>query len=200
MAGYSHFRNSVAGRERYEPIYLNQFEVIITPPPAIRGKIGFGGSLMLEHVLKVTNLPEYSGSGSAVAVQKYKFSDRIYAPAKPERTYHQFDIEFEINLNENNDNYIYNALRAWSDLSYDPLTGKQGLKIDYTGPSTDSASVYITQFNRAGSIFREFVFAPVFIGPKKMTETVLDYTQDNGIYRLTAQFSADTYTESRVGQ
>lgn len=199
MAGLSHFKNSVAGPGRYEPIYLNLFEVVITPPPSIRGKIGFGGDLMLKHVLNFKSLPEYSGSGTAVATQNYKFSQRAYAPAKPEKTIHQFTIEFEINLNENNDNYIYNALRAWSDIIYDPLTGRQGLKVDYAGPSSDAASIYVQQFNRAGRIFREFTFSPVFIGPQKMTETALDYTGD-GLYKLTAQFTADSYTEARVGQ
>jgi hypothetical protein len=194
MAGLPHFKNSAAGPGKFEPIYLNQFEVIITPPPAVSGKIGFGNNLMLEHVLKVTSLPEYAGSGSAVVIQNYKFSQRTYAPARPAQTYHQFTIDFEVNLNNANDMYIYNALRAWADLIYNPLTGRQGLKTDYA-----DANIQITQFNRAGLIFRDFVFSPVFIGPNKMTETVLDYTSD-GIYKLTAQFTADSYTESRIGQ
>lgn len=194
MAGLPHFKNSTAGPGKYEPLYLNQFEVIITPPPAVAGKIGFGNNLMLEHVLKVTSLPELAGSGAAVITQNYKFSQRTYAPAKPAQTYHQFTIDFEVNLNNNNDMYIYNALRAWADLIYDPLTGRQGLKADYA-----NASIQVTQFNRAGVIYRDFMFSPVFIGPNKLTETALDYAGD-GIYKLTAQFTADTYTESRIGQ
>lgn len=194
MAGLPHFKNSAAGPGKYEPIYLNQFEVIITPPPAVSGKIGFGNNLMLEHVLKVTSLPEYAGSGSAVVIQNYKFSQRTYAPAKPAQTYHQFTIDFEVNLNNNNDMYIYNALRAWADLIYNPLTGSQGLKVDYA-----DASIQVTQFNRAGLIFRDFMFSPVYLGPAKMTETALDYTAE-GIYKLAVQFTADSYTESRIGQ
>jgi hypothetical protein len=194
MAGLPHFKNSTAGPGKYEPLYLNQFEVIITPPPAVAGKRGFGNNLMLEHVLKVTSLPELAGSGSAVITQNYKFAQRTYAPAKPAQTYHQFTIDFEVNLNNNNDMYIYNALRAWADLIYDPLTGRQGLKVDYA-----DASIQVTQFNRAGVIYRDFMFSPVFIGPNKLTETALDYAGD-GIYKLTAQFTADMYTESRIGQ
>jgi hypothetical protein len=160
----------------------------------VSGKIGFGNNLMLEHVLKVNSLPEYAGSGAAVVIQNYKFSQRTYAPAKPAQTYHQFTIDFEVNLNNTNDMYIYNALRAWADLIYNPLTGRQGLKTDYA-----DASIQVTQFNRAGLIFRDFMFSPVFIGPNKMTETVLDYTSE-GIYKLTVQFTADSYTESRIGQ
>jgi hypothetical protein len=69
MAGLPHFKNSTAGPGKYEPLYLNQFEVIITPPPAVAGKIGFGNNLMLEHVLKVSALPEFAGSGTAVVTQ-----------------------------------------------------------------------------------------------------------------------------------
>lgn len=194
MAGLPHFKNSTAGPGKYEPIYLNQFEVIVTPPPSIAGYVGFGNNLMLEHVLKVSNLPEYAGSGSAVAIQNYKFSNRAYAPARPQQTYHQFTIEFEVNLNNGNDMYTYNALRAWANLVYDPLTGQQGLKVDYA-----DASIQVTHFNRAGLIFREFIFSPVFIGPAKFTETALDYTSE-AIYRLIVQFTADTYKETRIGQ
>ncbi len=35
MAGLPHFSNSVASRNNYEPVYLNQFEVIINPPAGI---------------------------------------------------------------------------------------------------------------------------------------------------------------------
>ena len=35
MAGLPHFSNSTASRNNYEPVYLNQFEVIIQPPAGI---------------------------------------------------------------------------------------------------------------------------------------------------------------------
>jgi hypothetical protein len=89
--------------------------------------------------------------------------------------------------------YTYNALRAWADLVYNPLTGAQGLKRDYA-----DAAITVNVFNRSGQIFREFNFEPVFIGPDKLTEMKLDYASDE-IYRLTATFSADTYTENRLG-
>jgi hypothetical protein len=35
MAGLPHFTNSRAAINNFEPVYLNQFEVIINPPPGI---------------------------------------------------------------------------------------------------------------------------------------------------------------------
>lgn len=193
MAGLPHWRNSTAATKKYEPLYLNQFEVLITPPPAIAGAAGFGDFLMLEHVKKIEGLPEQAASGKLVE-QTYKFAKRMYAPAKPDTTIATLKIDFEVNLKDDNDNYIYNALRAWSDLVYDPLTGAQGLKKDYA-----DALITVNIFNRVGDIYRTFDFSPVFIGPDKMTEMKLDYASDD-IYRLQATFTADTYTESRLGE
>ena len=203
MAGLPHFKNSTAGPARYEPVYLNQFEVIITPPPAIKAKAGWASNLTLEHVKSVKSLPELAGNaGGQLVVQKYKFAERAYAAPKPSTTLHKFTIEFELNLNATNDNYIYNAFRAWADLIYNPMTGQQGLKVDYAGTSADAASVQITMFNRTGAIFREFVFSPVFLDQAKFNELILDYGADaqQSIASLTIPFVADRYVETRVGQ
>ena len=200
MAGLPHFKNSTAGPGRYEPIYLNQFEVIITPPPAVSAKTGFANNLTLEHVKSVTGLPELHGNaGGQLQTQRFKFSERAYAAAKPSSTLAKFKITFELNLDEGNDNYIYNAFRAWSNLIYDPMTGAQGLKKDYAGTVASPAVVQITQFNRTGIIFREFVFSPVFLDQEKFTEQTLSYVDDK-IADLTVGFVADRYVETRVGQ
>jgi hypothetical protein len=203
MAGLPHFKNSAAGPGRFEPIYLNQFEVIIIPPPAVKAKIGFENDLTLEHVKKVTSLPELAGNaGGQIVTQRYKFSERAYAAARPATTLHKFSIEFELNLNDDNDNYIYNAFRAWADLIFNPMTGAQGLKKDYSGVTGDEASIQITQFNRTGSIYRDFVFAPVFLDSGKFNEQTLDYSADGNasIWSLTVPFIADQYVDTRVGQ
>lgn len=200
MAGLPHFKNHTAGPGRYEPLYLNQFEVIITPPPAVAAKIGFNNNLTLEHVKKIGPLPELSGNaGGPLQVQRYKFAERAYAAAKPTTTLSHFTIDFELNLNDNNDNYIYNAFRAWANLIYDPMTGAQGLKRDYAGSSANPAIIQVTHFNRAGLIFREFVFSPVFLDQQKFNELTLEYNQDL-IASLTVPFVADRYVETRIGQ
>lgn len=200
MAGLPHFKNHTAGPGRYEPIYLNQFEVIITPPPAISTKIGFNNNLTLEHVNKVGPLPELSGNaGGTLQVQKYKFAERAYSASKPQTTLSKFTIEFSLNLNDDNDNYIYNAFRAWADLIFNPMTGAQGLKRDYSGTSTNPAIVQVTMFNKAGLIFREFVFNPVFLDSAKFNEWQLNYSEE-GIATMTVPFVSDRYVETRIGQ
>ena len=186
MAGLPHWDNSQAARNYYEPIFLNQFEVIITPPAAITDNV----DLLVEQVLTVEGLPEFMTDG--VSTQKYKFADRAFAKAIPNKTLTTLSITFEVNLNESNNMYVYNTLRGWSDLIYDPLTGRQGLKKDYVG------EIYVAIFNKAGDIFRDFKFQPAFIS-KPFNEMKLDYNTDV-LHKMTVEFTADRAKETRVGQ
>jgi hypothetical protein len=186
MAGLPHWNNSAAAVNYYEPIFQNQFEVIITPPSAITQNV----ELLVEHVLTVDGLPELTAPN--VVTQKYKFAQRSYAEARPESTIADLTIKFTVNLNEENNMYIYNILRGWADLSYDPLTGKQGLKRNYNG------EIYIAITEKEGNIFREFKFKPVIMnGPLSVMK--LDYSS-NELYELTAKFRADAWKETRIGE
>jgi len=195
MAGLPHFKNSKVGQQLFEPLYLNQFTVIITPPSSINNTAI--NDLLVEHVKKITRLPEQAGTGGTVD-QSYRFSKRYFAGAKPKETGAKFTIDFEVNLNNANEMYVYNLFRAWANLVYDPLTGRQGLKKDY---APNGAGVYVGVHNRAGDVYREFNFSPVFVyGDTNLVDDMkLDYTSDL-IYNATFSFIADSYTEVRNGQ
>lgn len=187
MAGLPHWDNSRAATGYFEPVFQNQFELIITPPAAITENV----DLLVEQVISVSGLPEFLTVGDQY--QSYKFAKRAYAKATPATTVvDNLSVKFEVNLNDENNMYVYNTLRGWGDLIYDPLTGRQGLKRDYVG------EIYLGIFNKAGDIFREYRFAPAFL-KSALTPITLDYTGDS-IYQITAVFTADTYKETRIGQ
>jgi hypothetical protein len=186
MAGLPHWNNSQAATNYYEPVFQNQFEVLITPPASITDNV----DIMVEQVLSISGLPEFLTPGTTV--QKYKFAKRAYAAAVPNETLTKLTVDFEVNLNDENNMYVYNTLRGWGDLIYDPLTGRQGLKKDYTG------EIAVAIYNKAGDIFREYKFKPAFL-EQPLTDIKLDYNKDE-IFKLQAKFVCDSYTESRVGQ
>jgi hypothetical protein len=186
MAGLPHFDNSTAAVNYYEPLFLNQFEVIITPPSLIAGATD---GLLVEHVKKISGLPELTGVGTVN--QFYKFAKRTYATGAPKETTATLTIDFEVNLNEENDAYIYNKMRAWGDLTFDPLNGRQGLKADYIG------EIYVAIFNKAQDIYREFRFNPAYLTGGLNTMD-LDYTADK-IHTVTAKFQCDAFKETRIG-
>ena len=70
MAGLPHFKNSTVGRNLFEPLYLNQFTVIITPPASINNNTIT--PLLVEHVKSIKGLPEQAGTGT-LAQQAYRF-------------------------------------------------------------------------------------------------------------------------------
>lgn len=186
MPGLPHWQNSRAAVNYWEPIFQNQFEVIITPPASVTQNV----DLLVEHVLTVQGIPEITPGG--VVEQKYKFATRSYSAALPTSTTADLDIKFTVNLNDDNNMYIYNTLRQWADITFDPMTGGQGLKKDYAGEMT------IVMFNKAQNIFREYRFISV-IPRDGLTPISLDYNS-NSLYEITVKFRSDTWRERRVGE
>ena len=185
MAGLPHYNNSVASTDKYEPIFQNQFEVLITPPSVITQDIG----ILVDQVLSIEGLPEFM---TTPVTQNYKFAKRSYAGAIPNDTVANLTVKFEVNLNKSNGMYVYNTLRGWSDLIYDPQTGRQGLKKDYCG------EIAVVVFNKAGDVFREYKFIPAFVS-EPFNALDLNYTNES-LYQMTAKFRADQTIDTRVGQ
>jgi len=182
-----HFQNSTASRSNYEPVFLNQYEVLFTPPV----NLNFGDNsvqLMTEQVKNVKGLPEITPVGKVE--QFYKFSKRTFAEAKPKDTTAEITIEFEVNLTHELDMYVYNFFRAWADMIYDPETGSMGLKHDYVG----EMQIIIT--NKARQLFRNFKFKPVYL-LDPFNKMDLDYITSN-LYRMTVKFQADDWDEERT--
>jgi len=149
MAGLPHYQNSLYGINKYEPVYLNQFEVIITPPGPV-----LGGNILLEHVNSVSGLTVDKNPDSIE--QKYKFATRNYSGAKPGQTGFDLELNFTVNLNDANSMYVFKTLRQWTDLIYNPVTGAMGLKRDYTG------TIVISIFNKQGDVFRRITCRDCF--------------------------------------
>ena len=184
MAGLPHYRNSKAAMNKFEPVYNAQFEVTLQPPPAVSD-----WSLVMENVLKVdgvdvNRLPE-------IVEQKYKSAKRSFAGGMVDNTTVDIALDFEVNLNEANSMYVYKALRKWCDLIYDPLTGRMGLKRDYTG-----GPMIINYFNKNGDIFRQLKF-PVCFPTTAITPITSDYS-DNEIYRITGFTLRCDYWEETI--
>ncbi len=189
MAGLPHFTNSKAAVNVYEPVFLNQFEIIIQPPPAVSSPIGnMGKTLLVENVLSVSGLAADKNPG--VLEQRYKFSRRRYAASAVEDTGIKVAIEFETNLDDNNSNYVFNTLRQWSDLVYNPLTGAMGIKSVYA----NQTYMLISIFNKQGDVFRRIKLLNCF--PVEAIKPLdLDYTNGTQAYKIRMSFRADYFED-----
>lgn len=190
MAGLPHYSSSKASISKYEPIFLNQFEVLITPPTGVsvpQGNPG-SGNILLEHVKKVSGLQVDQNPGEVT--QQFKFAKRYYSGAAPAKTGLDVDIEFEVNLDDNNSMYVFKILRQWSDLVYNPITGAMGLKTNYTG------NMLLSVFNKAGDVFRRINLKDCFpMSP--IPEMGLNYTQ-TGIFTINVTWAVDYFEDTFI--
>jgi len=189
MSGLPHFNSSKAGVNLYEPVYLNQFEVIFQPPVAVYNPPGNSGrTLAVENIISVTGFE--IDKNPPLLTQTYKFAKRRFGGGMVDDSGSRIRIEFETNLDANNSNYVFKTLRQWSDLVYNPLTGAMGIKNTYAG----GTYILITIFNKEGDVFKKIKFMNCFpITP--ITPLPLNYESGNTPYRITAEFRADFFED-----
>jgi hypothetical protein len=189
MAGLSHFLNSRASINNFEPVFLNQFSVLINPPSGIidASTTFKGESILAQQVKSITGLA-VDILPAAPVEQNYKFATRRYSGGEPSTSDMTLAMEFEVNLNDNNSMTVYKILRQWSDLIYNPLTGAMGLKKDYVG------SIVISVFNKEGGVFRKIRIPSCFLN-EPINTMELDY-ENASIYTITTSWICDYWEDT----
>jgi hypothetical protein len=187
MAGLPHYTSAKASINKFEPVFTNQYEVMILPPTAVVVPQGNpnNGNILLEHVKSIEGLAVDQNPGEVT--QMYKNAKRYYSGAKPQRTNLDLGINFEVNLDSNNSMYVFKIMRQWADLIYNPLTGAMGLKKDYCG------TILISVFNKAGDVFRRITCKDCFI-MTPLSAMDLNYTGTN-IFSLRVQWAVDYFDD-----
>lgn len=194
LLGLSHYRNSRVSMALYEPSYNTNFTVQISLPSSLSVS-DQTTNMLLEEVTKVDGLDTNKVPG--VVTQHYKYATRSFANGKPEETSIDVKMDFEVNLRYDTIDgtpscFTIKTLRAWTDLIYDPLTGRQGLKKDYVA---DQAVV--TQQDRAGTPYRQWILYNIF-PTTSITPPTLDYNSAE-IYKITGfNFRCDYFDEVQV--
>ena len=189
MAGLPHYTSSRAAINNFEPVYLNQFEVIINPPNGIvTASTMFKGEMVLtQQVKSITGLTVDITAVDPVQ-QNYKFATRRYAGGEPTTSDMTVTMDFEVNLNDDNSMVVYKILRQWSDLIYNPLTGAMGLKTDYVG------SMVISIFNKRGDVFRRIRIPSCFLS-EAIPAMALDY-ENPAIYTISTSWICDYWEDT----
>ena len=186
-----HLQNSTAGRNKFDPVHANIFEVRFTLPEAIRAAFGKDELLLTEHVTKISGLDALNRA-PATGVQKFMGTDRTYLMPRLESTHAELEAPFTLNLRDDVDNYIYKLFRAWIALGYDINTGARALKREYCA---DWMNVAIA--NRRGDIFREIIFKDVMINGDLTGMDELNYETGDAI-EISVKFVSDWWQETNA--
>jgi hypothetical protein len=189
MAGLPHFRNSKAAVNLYEPLYLNQFEVLIQPPPAVSNPLGLANrTLLVENIIDFSVASVDKNPG--LTTQNYKFAQRRYAGGAVEQTGVEVTINFETNIDDNGSNYVYKTLRQWHDLIYNPLTGAMGLKRTYA----NQTYMLVNIFDKEGNVYKQIKIFNCFPN-KEIDAYSLEYTNGTNLYKISAKFRGDYFDD-----
>ena len=191
---YSHYRNSEAARGLYEVVSPALFEIDFTFPQAIAGTEGMNAGQLFEHVRSISGLDGVTPTVGNV-VQKFKFAERHYASAGPDKTSLELAITFTLNLNDSHQNYVYNMLRRWYNLVYNPQNGQMLTKKQYA----EGSRMVIKEHDRNGTIWRKITCFDFFPStpPTGLNENNYDSVGDAKTASIT--FIVDDWFEETVG-
>ena len=185
LMGLPHFKTSRVSMEMYEPVYLNLFTVEFQLPKGLTGTGGISDddkNLLLEGVQNVKGLDTNKNPGVA-NLQHYKFADRSFAASGTDQTFIDVTMDFEINVRGSAagapDMYTLKILRRWNDLIWDPITGRQGLKVNYVAPT-----VTVTMHDKANQPFWQWTLYNVF-PTTNLTVPDLEYSKKTDLYKVT---------------
>ncbi len=183
-------RQTTAGNNFYDPIHGSIFEV------------QFGGLKAMNLAYSYINdtleiLPEQvtdvSGLDSLIKVvdvgaQKFLGTTNSYANPMVDDTSAEITINFNLNLRNSNDAYVYEVFKAWYKRIYDVSTGGRSLMANYV-----CKDMLISEANRDGTIWRQFQFGKVILKGVTGLDS-LDYT-NNEARKLTCVFKVDWWDE-----
>jgi hypothetical protein len=191
---YSHYHYSEAARGYYEVVSPALFEVEISFPDILQQDVDIKPYLMFEHVRSISGLDGVTPTVGTV-VQKYKFAERHYAAAGPDKTSLELQITYTMNLNNSHENYIYNMLRKWYNIIYNPQNGQMFTKKQYA----DGSRLYIREYDRSGDIWRIITCFDFFPStpPTGLNEDNYDSVGDAKTVSIT--FMVDDWVEQIIG-
>ena len=191
---YSHYRNSDAATQMWEIVSPALFEVYFRFPTLLAGDTKINTDLLFQHVRSISGLDGLTPTVGNV-VQKYKYAERHYAAAGPDKTSLELQITYTMNINNEYENYIYNMLRKWYNLVYNPQNGQMLTKSQYAGGST----MTIIEHDRDGAIWRKITCLNFFPStpPTGLNDDNYDSMGDAKTVSIT--FMVDDWVEQTVG-
>lgn len=112
-----------------EPLYSNLFEITFTFPTILKLNTTLDQRIMMMNAMNIDlNLTPELG----VKEQKFKYSDRVFL-ITPEKTSIEFEIEFNINVDNSFSIRTWNYMKKWYDLAWNSQTGELHYKADMVG-------------------------------------------------------------------
>jgi hypothetical protein len=108
----------------------------------------------------------------------------------PTKTAGEFNIKFNVNVNQQGSMETWNALKAWYDLVFNSQNGSLHYKSDIIG------TVIVNQHDKKGVVLRRVTFQNVQI--KQLAGYALDWSSNNIIESSQADFIYDYFIDEYI--
>ena len=121
-------------------------------------------------------------------VQRFKYSTRAFLNT-PKETHVEFDIMFNINVNNSGSMESWNTLKAWYDLVWNSQNGSLHYKADIIG------TIIVNQHDKKGLVLRRITFQNAQIKGIDGADLKFDSAE---IWSASAKFVADYWIDETI--
>lgn len=173
------------GSKPQEPVFLNLFEVTFVLPTILQSQ-GRDPILMLQ---QATSIDLMLTESIDVKDQRFKYSTRAFL-STPNQTHVEFDIKFNVNVNEQGSMEIWNTLKAWYDLVWNSQNGTLHYKMDTIG------TIIVNQHDKKGVVIRRVTFQNAQL--KSVNGISLDWSSNDIWSDVSASFVADFWIDEYI--
>ena len=172
------------GTKPQEPVFLNLFEITFVLPTILTAQKR-DAILMLENAtnVKLDLTPDIDTNE-----QRFKYSTRVFMNM-PKKTHTEFDIMFNVNVNESGSMETWNTLKAWYDLVWNSQNGSLHYKADVIG------TIIVNQHDKKGLVLRRVTFQNAQI--KGVDSADLKW-ESSDIWGAAAKFVADYWIDEYI--
>ena len=172
------------GTKPQEPVFLNLFEITFVLPTILTAQKR-DAILMLE---QATNVKLDLTKDIDTNVQRFKYSTRVFMNM-PKETHTEFDIMFNVNVNDSGSMESWNTLKAWYDLVWNSQNGALHYKADVIG------TIIVNQHDKKGLVLRRVTFQNAQIKGVDGADLKFDSTE---IWGAGARFVADYWIDEYI--
>lgn len=173
------------GTKPQEPVFLNLFEVSFVLPTILQAQ-GRDPILMLQ---QATNIDLNLTESIDVKEQRFKYSTRAFLTT-PNQTHIEFNIKFNVNVNEQGSMEVWNVLKSWYDLVWNSQNGSLHYKSDTIG------TVIVNQHDKKGVVIRRVTFQNAQL--KSVAGISLDWGSNDIWSEVQADFVADFWIDEYI--
>ena len=172
------------GTKPQEPVFLNLFECTFVLPTILSAQKR-DASLLLQ---QATNVTLDLTPAIETAKQRFKYSTRVFMKT-PDHTDAEFNIKFNVNVNEAGSMETWNTLKAWYDLVWNSQNGTLHYKADTIG------TIIVNQHDKKGLVLRRVTFQNAQIASVGSAELSWE---SSDIWGVEAKFVADYWIDEYI--